>query len=67
VDPNGSGAVYVADPENRRIVELGPDGRFKTQLRAGEAFAALEALAVNEADRQLHVFEGGRLHVASLP
>jgi hypothetical protein len=67
VDPNGSGIVYVADPENRRVVELGPDGHFKTQFRASEAFAALEAVAVNEADRQLHVLEGGRLHVASLP
>jgi hypothetical protein len=67
VDPNGSGTVYVADPENRRIVELAPDGRFKRQLRAGEAFAALEAVAVNEADRQLYVFEEGRLHVGSLP
>ncbi|MGD8997674.1 MAG: hypothetical protein PVH80_06155 [Anaerolineae bacterium] len=67
VDPNGSGSVYIADPENRRIVQLGPDGRFKTQWRAGEAFAALEAVAVNEADRQFFVLEGGRLHVASLP
>jgi hypothetical protein len=67
VDPNGSGIVYVADPDNRRIVELGPDGHFKTQLRAGQAFAALEALAVDEAERQLYVLEGGRLHVASLP
>jgi hypothetical protein len=67
VDPDGSGTVYVADPGNRRIVELGPDGQFKAQLRAGEPFAALEALAVNEADRQLYVLEGGRLHAASLP
>ena len=67
VDPNGSGTVYVADPDNRRIVELGPDGEFKTQLRAGETLTAVEALAVDEAERQLYVLEGGRLHVASLP
>jgi DNA-binding beta-propeller fold protein YncE len=67
VDPDGSGTVYVADPGNRRVVELGPGGNFKAQLRSGEAFAALEALAVNEAQGQLYVLEGGRLHVASLP
>jgi hypothetical protein len=67
VDPNGSGIVYVADPGNRRIVELGPDGQFGAQLRAGDAFGALEALAVDEADGQLYVLEGGRLHVAALP
>jgi hypothetical protein len=67
VDPDGSGTVYVADPDNRRIVELGPDGEFKTQFRAGEALTAVEALAVDEAERQLYLLEGGRLHVASLP
>jgi hypothetical protein len=67
VDPDGTGTVYIADPDNRRIVELSPDGHFKSQLRAGETLAALEALAVDEAERKLYVLEGGRLHVASLP
>jgi hypothetical protein len=67
VDPNGGGTVYVADPDNRRIIELGSDGHFEAQLRAGQAFATLEALAVDESEGQLYVLEGGRLHVASLP
>jgi len=68
VDPDGSsGAVYVADRDNRRVVVLGPDGAFQAQLRADEAFDALEALAVDEAARQLYAISGGRLYVASLP
>jgi hypothetical protein len=67
VDPDGTGTVYVADPDSHRIVELGPDGLFRTQLRAGDAFAALEALTVNETDRRLLVLEGGRLQAAALP
>jgi hypothetical protein len=68
VDPGGSsGAVYVADRGNRRVVVLGPDGAFQAQFRAGEAFDALEALAVDEAARRLYAISGGRLYVASLP
>jgi hypothetical protein len=67
VDPNGSGIVYLADPDNRRIVELDAEGHFRTQLRTDEAFATLEALAVDEAEGQLYVLDGGQLHVASLP
>jgi hypothetical protein len=68
VDPGGSsGAVYVADRGNGRVVVLGPDGAFQAQLRADEAFDALEALAVDEAARRLYVISGGRLYVASLP
>lgn len=67
VDRRGSGAVYVADRSNDRIVELYPDGRFKAQLLAEEAFGALEALAVSEAERRLYVLDEGRLYAASLP
>lgn len=67
VDRRGSGTVYVADRSNDRIVELYPDGRFKAQLLAEEAFEALEALAVSEAERRLYVLDGGRLYAASLP
>ena len=66
-DPNGSGRVYIADPDNLRIVELEPDGQFGMQLRAGETLAALEALAVNESEGEIYVLEGGRLHLATLP
>jgi hypothetical protein len=68
VGPNGnSGAVYVADRGNRRVVVLGSDGAFQAQFRADEAFDALEALAVDEAAGRLYVVSGGRLYVASLP
>lgn len=68
VDPNSSsGAVYVADRGNHRIVALGPDGSFRAQFRAGEAFDLLEALVVDEAIRRFYVLSGGRLYVASLP
>jgi hypothetical protein len=66
VDPNGSGTVYIADPDNRRIVEVEPDGQFRSQLRADDAFASLEAFAVDEAGNRLYVLEGGRLHTAPL-
>ncbi len=67
VDPRGQGTIYVADRSHNRVVELHPDGRFKAQFLADGAFAALEALAVNEGERRLYVLDGGKLHVASLP
>jgi len=68
VDPNsGSGAVYVADGGNGRVLVLGPDGAFQTQFRAGEAFAGLEALGVDEVAGRLYVVSRGQLYVASLP
>jgi hypothetical protein len=68
VDQDGSsGRVYVADAGNKRVVVLEPDGAFCAQFRTEEAFAALEALAVDEAVGQFYVFSGGRLYVAPLP
>jgi hypothetical protein len=67
VDPAGSGAVYVADRGNDRVVELYPDGRFKAQFRADAAFESLEALAVSEGNERLYVLDGGQLYVAPLP
>jgi hypothetical protein len=74
VDRDGSsGAVYVADARNKRVVVLGPDGTFQAQLRADEAvgadaaFDALESLVVDEPARRLYLVSGGRLYVASLP
>lgn len=68
VDPNGnSGVVYVVDRGNNRVVALGPDGTFRAQFRADEAFDALEALVVDEAMRRMYVISGGRFYVASLP
>ena len=74
VDPDGSsGAVYVADAGNKRVIVLGPDGAFQAQWQADAAiggdaaFDALESLVVDEPARQLYVVSGGRLYVASLP
>jgi len=68
VDRDGSSeALYVADVGNERVIVLGPDGAFQAQLRADEAFGALESLAVDEAAGRLYVISGGRLYVASLP
>jgi hypothetical protein len=66
VDPAGSsGAVYVADRGNKRIVVLEADGSFRGQLRADGHFDALETLAVDEAARRLYVVSEGQLYVAS--
>jgi hypothetical protein len=68
VDREGSGGVlYVADAGNKRVIMLGPDGDFQAQLRAEEAFGALESLAVDEAAGRLYAISGGRLYAASLP
>jgi sugar lactone lactonase YvrE len=68
VDPDsGSGVVYVADRGNGRVVALEQDGNFRAQFYAGEAFDALEALAVDEAMRRMYVISGGRLYVVPLP
>jgi len=66
----GSGAVYVADAGNERVVVLGPDGAFQSQLRPaqprGDDFDALEALVVEEASGRLYVISAGRLYLARL-
>jgi hypothetical protein len=68
MDPHGSsGVIYVADRGNRRVVALGPDGTFWTQFYAGEAFDALETLAVDESARLLYAVSAGRLYAARLP
>ena len=60
--PDGSGAVYVADRGNDRVVKLGPEGAFQMQFRADEAFDDLEALAVSETAQYLYVLSGGRIY-----
>lgn len=68
VDPDSdSGVVYVADRSNGCVVALEPEGALRARFCAEEAFDALEALAVDEAAKQLYVVSGGRLYVASLP
>ena len=68
VVPDGSStAVYVADGGNGRVIVLGPDGVFQGQFHVGEAFAGMEALAVDEAAERLYVVSQGRLYVTFLP
>ncbi|MEA3339661.1 MAG: hypothetical protein U9R15_06815, partial [Chloroflexota bacterium] len=62
-----SGAVYVADQANNRVIELKPDGAFHAQFRAKGAFDGLESLAVDETAGRLYVISGKRLYTASLP
>jgi len=62
-----SGAVYVADQTNNRVIELKPDGAFHAQFRAEGAFDGLESLAVDETAGRLYVISGKRLYTASLP
>jgi hypothetical protein len=68
IDPDSSsGVIYVADRGNKRVVALEPDGGFRAQFRAEQAFDALEALAVDEAARRIYAISGGKLCVAPLP
>ena len=64
---SGSGAVYVADPGHGCVLALEPDGTLRARFCASEAFSAVEALAVDEAARQLFVISSGHLYAASLP
>ncbi|NLF00521.1 MAG: hypothetical protein GX601_06015 [Anaerolineales bacterium] len=72
-DPSGNSDVfYVADRNTDycqgRVVALGVDGAFRTQLCAdGNAFESIEALAFDRAMRRLYVLSSGRLYLAMLP
>ena len=68
IDRNSrSGAVYLADRTNRRIIKLDSDGAFHAQFRATEFLDELESLAVDEMTGRLYIISGGRLYTASLP
>jgi len=67
VDPRGDGTVYIADRGNERIVVLGPDGSFQSQLRAEPSLKSLEALAVNQAEGRLYVLAAGKVYAGALP
>jgi hypothetical protein len=62
------GALYVADAATQSIVALTKGGEFLHQIRADdEAFANLEALAIDEDSRTLFVLANGRLYALALP
>ena len=63
-----SGALYVADADTQSIIALTKGGEFLHQIRAeGDAFAGLEALAIEEDSRILFVLANGRLYALALP
>jgi hypothetical protein len=62
------GALYVADAATQSIIALTKGGEFLHQIRASdEAFANLEALAIDEDSRTLFVLANGRLYALALP
>ncbi len=66
VDPRGSsGAIYVID--QTRVVALSPDGAFRAQFRADDAFESIEAAAVDESSARFYVINDGQLYLASMP
>jgi len=63
-----TGALYVADADTQSIVVLSKGGEFLHQIKAdGDAFADLEALAIEEDSRTLLVLANGRLYALALP
>jgi hypothetical protein len=58
--------VYVADPNNQRIVVFDKEGRFQRQL-VSETFNGLTALAVDEALGKFWFIAGKKLYWAPLP
>jgi hypothetical protein len=68
VDPRGqSGAVYVADCGNDRIVVLSADGLYKAQYYAESGLDGLEDLAVDESSGHVYVIGGGKVLLAGIP
>ena len=62
------GALYVADADAGSIVALDKNGQFIHQIKAeGDAWAGLEALALEENSRTLYVLATGRLYALPLP
>ncbi|GIW05906.1 MAG: hypothetical protein KatS3mg060_0711 [Dehalococcoidia bacterium] len=58
--------IYVADPNNQRIVVFDKEGRFQRQL-VSESFHGLTALAVDEALGKFWFIAGKKLYWAPLP
>ncbi|MBI3969458.1 MAG: hypothetical protein HY329_27755 [Chloroflexi bacterium] len=66
----GTRSVYVADPENRRVVRFAKSGRFEQQYVTGDGpnvFADLRAFHVDEARGRLFVLSGRKLFLVALP
>jgi hypothetical protein len=65
-----SKALYVVDPGNKRIVQLGKEGGFQRQFRYGgkdDLFDALRSVYVDEEAGRIYITSGKRLLVADIP
>ncbi|MFW6082420.1 MAG: hypothetical protein ACOC8C_00055 [Chloroflexota bacterium] len=67
VDPEGDGTVYLADPQNERIIALTPEGHFQGQYRTDPPLTSMEAIAVDQAQGRLYLIDGGDVYRAALP
>jgi serine/threonine protein phosphatase PrpC len=67
--PN-TNSVYVVDPGNKRIVQLGKEGGFQRQFRYGGkdgAFDALRSVYVDETQGLMYITSGKKVLVAAIP
>ncbi|MDP3046795.1 MAG: hypothetical protein Q8O07_04895 [Chloroflexota bacterium] len=63
-------SLYVVDPTNKRIVQLGKEGGFQRQFRYGGkdgAFDALRSVYVDETQGRMYITSGKRVLVAAIP
>jgi sugar lactone lactonase YvrE len=63
-------SLYVVDPANKRIVQLGKEGGFQRQFRySGKdgAFDALRSVFVDETKGLMYVSSGKKVLVAAIP
>jgi hypothetical protein len=63
-------SVYVVDPANKRIVQLGKEGGFQRQFRYGGkdgAFDALRSVYVDETAGLMYITSGKKVLVAAIP
>jgi len=62
--------IYVVDPGNKRIVQLGKEGGFQRQFRydgAEDYFDALRSVHVDEKAGRMYITSGRRLLTAEIP
>jgi hypothetical protein len=61
--------IYVADPGNRRILQLRKDGELFRQFKLtnGNAFEDVKGLFVDEAGGRLYILSGKALYLAEIP
>jgi sugar lactone lactonase YvrE len=63
-------SLYVVDPTNKRIVQLGKEGGFQRQFRYGGkdgAFDGLRSVFVDETQGLMYITSGKKVLVAAIP